>query len=273
MALRNPNKKKQRKYFDNTESILKFNQSNPNSLSHNLEQENTSFELQEITLEDLDMMVINYFDNYFTINGKKQRLINGMIDSVSVKHLYPEIYNKEKETLIYPIFTIKRNNVSPRDRTNPSYKPNVYVIPEMKPQGLVYSEYVVNPVQYMDITYDFLFVTSFKETINEMVVQVRDYFKNKRNVINFNVDRFTIKPADYTSMFSENESDSPDTPKEFMLSFSFIVEGYLRPKDSIVKREMPNSYTLEIKTQHGKNFEMETLSKNEIRMVHKKRAE
>lgn len=259
--------KKPKKLTDNTSSIINSNDSNPMNFSHRTEQENTSFELQVIELEDLDMMVINFFDNYFTIDGKNLRLINGMVDVASVKFLYPEIYNQEKETFIKPIFTVKRTNVSPKFRSNASYKPNVYVIPQMKPQGLVYTEYTVTPVKYIDIEYEFIFLTTFKDTQNELITAIREYFANKRNILEMNGERFTIRPTDdLERLFDNDESTDINRPKEYILSFSMTLEGYLRSKDSIQKRERPNNYTVEFKTQHGRNFKYETIAKLDYKL-------
>lgn len=238
----------------NTDYINNINDSNERSFSHFSEPENTNFILQTITLEDLDKMVIDTFDSMFTINSKPLRLINGMIDSVSARQIYPEIFNIEKETFIKPMFIVERSKTTPKGRSNPSFKPSTFVIPTMKPQGLVFEEYIVTSATYYDLTYSFLFISSYKDVINELVEQVRFYFRNKRNIVNLHNERFTIKPeSNLEDLFIEEEIDEADKPKEYTLEFSLVLEGYTRKEDSTQKRQRPNTYSVEFRVHNGKD--------------------
>lgn len=242
---------------NNLNNISKYNNSNKRNFTHQFESDNVSYNLPTITLEDLDLVVINFFDKYFEINNKPLRLINGMVSNDSIQHLYPELYNVVKETVISPFLVVKRTGTERTMRNNPSYKPVTYVIPKKKAQGIVYEEWSVKPPLNYNLTYSFIFVSSFYDNVNDLVNQISIYFENKRNMITYNKDRFTIRPkgtiGELFSIENINDGDSNQNT-QYALSFELVLEGYTRDVNDTVKKERPNSYTINfnLKDKDGK---------------------
>jgi hypothetical protein len=118
-------------YTDYTHLKSNYNDSNISNYSHysNLP---TNFNLKEITLEDCDRAVFEEFNKRFKVGEKWIGLILLDAELTSIHMQNFEQFDLDKGYLNGPFFTIFRNKTLPKYRTNPSYKPVVYVVPITK---------------------------------------------------------------------------------------------------------------------------------------------
>lgn len=255
---------------NNLDAIPKYNDSNKRNFTHQFEYDNASYNLPSITLEDLDSLIVNYFDKFFTINNKPLRLINGMISPENVEYLYPDLYNKEKETLISPYLITKRSKTEMVQRNNPSYKPISYVIPKMKAQGLVFEEWSYLPPINYNLTFEFIFITNFYDNINDLTKQLSYFFRNKRNILEYNRERFSIKPdGGLENLFSIETIGDVSENTQYVLTFSLVLECYTRDVNNTTKKERPNTYIIDFKVRDKDNKIIST-DRTEIKLGQKK---
>jgi hypothetical protein len=231
--------------------VSTYNETSPLNPSH-LVDDNSNFVLRDITLEDIDKAVWESFHRKIIIAGKPLNLIPLDADIASFKHQIPDQFGKDGY-IKFPYFTLWRNNTSPLTRTSPSNKPLIYVIPKTKAQGVVYEEYIMPPPQLLKATYTMKFTTTLRENINTFEEFMLEYFKNKRNIIIVDNERFEIQPEN-----SEKPNDLEVVEREgangmtlYTLTYEVGVICYLRDMSQVQKRERPNTWVLQIGEKSG----------------------
>lgn len=220
--------------------------SGPNHPSRQVDR-NTVFILRDITLENIDQLVFKEFDKKFTLAGKGMDMIMLDTEVAAYKQLHPEAFDKVKEYLALPWFISWRGAAKPLFKVNPSKKDVIYSIPTMKPQGLVYEEYVAPAPIYMRFPYTFKFVTAFRENANQIETQMIEYFKNRRNVLILDGERFEIKMVDKDNLGETVVGDREGTGRTlYTMTYQLEVIGYLRDSKLTQKREAINSITVSL---------------------------
>lgn len=244
----------QNSYTDYKHLISKYNDSNRHNYSH-LENLPTNFNLKSITFEDIDKAVYTEFNKRFKIRDKFMPLILLDAEVSSLQNQNYEQFDKDKGFLNNPMFTMFRTKSVPIRRTNPAYKKVIYAIPKMKANGIVYEEYItVGPVEY-NLSYEFKFVTNYREFTNEFDSQMGKYFQNKRNIILLDNDRFVIGPEAQGTL-SELEivnRENVELRSLYVSTYSLKLWCYTRDLSNMQKRERPNNYLLEINVSDSLN--------------------
>lgn len=230
------------------------NDSNPNNFSH---QSNlpTNFNLKSISLEDCDQAVYLEFDKRFHIGENDMSLIMLDAELTSIREQNLQQWDKDKEFLNGPFFTMIRKESIPKFRTNPSIKKIIYAVPIAKENGVVIEEYIYDgPLSY-DLIYDFKFISNYREYSNKFEEQFRYYFRNKRNIIVCSNERFSIGPnGDTFSSVELINSTSVEQRTYYVTSYELKLECFLRDLSNMQKRERPNNFLLSFDVQdvHGK---------------------
>ncbi len=226
----------------------------------------SNFELKPISLEDIDVAVYQEFNKRFKIREKFMPLISGDAEITSIHMENYEQYDQDKQFLNGPYFIFTRTKTLPMYRTAQVQKSAVYAVPKMKAQGLVIEEWICEPPIVHELTYEFKFITVFRESMNEMQTQFAYYFRNKRNVIVVNGERFSVGPDsqdDFGDLDTVNRDDV-DSRTNYMYTFKMKLYGWTR-SESIFKRERPNSMTLDIKIAPDDKSQSYTLDRFEVR--------
>ena len=252
------NKINKREFFPQVNS--NFNQSSENHYVH-LVDEQTNYFLRPISYETIDEAVFNNFNNKFKVGGKLQSLILLDKEAASIRYENYGQYDLLTEYLIPPFFTMWRVGTSPLFRTSPAHKIINYLKPVKKDGGLIYEEYIMPAPRWEVLTYDFKFITNFRERINEIEDQFNEYFKNKRNVITLDTgEKFEIKPKnqDERGSLEKLTRNSNQLQFSYVISYQFDVIGYIRKNENIQKRERPNKIEYSIQENDGKNPEVLT---------------
>lgn len=257
-------KKRYRTEYPETQSD--YNTTRPDNPSHFVDQD-TSWVLRDITLESLDGAIWQEFNNRFIVANKAVNLIMLDADIASMQFENPQQFDTANGYLNFPYFTIWRNKTAPKTRTSPSNKPTTYIVPVTKAQGVVYEEYRVPPPIMLELTYVFKFLTTYRQYTNEMEQHMLEYFKNKRNVIDFEGERFEVAPA---SQFELAELDVADREgvngqSLYVLTWTITMYAYTRNSKDVQKRERPNSYNITI-TEKGKIEADDTITQFETRL-------
>jgi hypothetical protein len=234
-----------------------WNQTSPENPSH-LVDENTDFALRPITYENLDQAVFNEFNKRFAIKGKDLPLIQLDTEVASTIFQNHEQINNYKKYINLPYFTVWRSKTSPMYRVSPSYKPVIYAVPKMKAQGLVYEEWITPPPQMQNLTYVFKFLTNYRSTTNEHEEQMMRYFKNKRNVILLDNERFEISPAssDTLGTLETIEREGVESQTLYVLTYELNLLCYIRKLEDIQKRERPNRIAMSFKEKGGPTIDV-----------------
>lgn len=236
-----PQKDKDGKFF-----FGPYNDSNKANSSHKVDQP-TNFNLQAITLEDIDQSVYQEFNNRFVIGDKKMTLLTGDAETTSLPIMNAENFDPQKGFLAWPLFVFTRTDTKRMLRTNPTVKKVLYAIPKKKAQGIVIEEYLSEgPINY-ELLYEFKFITYFRESCNQMEEQFNHYFRNKRNIIVVSNERFSIGPENKDD-FGNLEMVSREEASQvtmYILTFRLKMWAWTRRgTEDMQKRERPNSYTL-----------------------------
>lgn len=231
----------------------KWNETSPKNPSHKVD-EKTNFTLRPITYENLDQAVFNEFSKRFTIKGKQIGLIQLDAEVASTIFQNHEQLNNYKKYINLPYFTVWRSKTSPLYRVSPSYKPVVYAIPKQKAQGVVYEEWIIPPPQMQKLTYVFKFLSNYRSSANEHEAQMMHYFKNKRNIIVMDNERFEIMPSDPDTVGSLDviERDGVDNQSLYVITYELELWCYIRRMEDVQKRERPNRISISIKEQSRK---------------------
>lgn len=217
--------------------------------------ENTDFILRPITLENIDQAVWESLNRRFTVGEKLLNLIPLDADVAAFKFQTPAQFDEQKGYLNFPYFTMWRTGVGPEasSRTSPSHKPAIYTVPKKKGQGIVYEEYIMPVPQLLRASYTFKFVTTYREHTNEFEQQMLQYFKNKRNLVVVDKERFEIMPtaAPTPSTLEVADRDGSQGYSLYILTYELAVVCYLRDINQIQKRERPNTYDIQIVERSG----------------------
>jgi hypothetical protein len=236
-------------YTDYKHLRSKYNQSGFSNPSHD-ENVPTNFNLKEITLEDCDRGVYEEFNKRFRIANKWMPLIVLDAELVSIHYQNYEQYDTDKQYLNGPYFTIFRKKAVPTHRTNPAFKPAVYVVPKMKAQGIVFEEWITEgPLSY-DLIYELKFISNFREYTNEMEHQMRHYFRNRRNIIIVNTERFSIAPTEIDTLAEVEiiNRESVEQKTLYVSTYELKLQCWTRDLSNMQKRERPNTFRLDIET-------------------------
>ena len=229
-----------------------YNETNDGNPSHDVD-ENTNFFLRNITLENIDESVFAAFDKRFIIANKAINLIPLDAELTAMRFQNPVEYDELKGYLNLPYFTMWRNSTNPLYRVSATNKPLVYAIPRKKAQGVVYDEYIMPVPQLLSLGYTFKFITTYREHTNSFEQFMLEYFKNKRNVIVLDGERFEIMPAapDVIGALEVVEREGSNGQSLYVLTFEMKVTAYLRDIKQIKKRERPNTLFVQISERSG----------------------
>lgn len=237
-------------YTDYKHLLNNYNDSSFNNPSH-IENTPTNFNLKEITLEDCDRSIYEEFNKRFRIANKWMPLIILDAELVSIHYQNYEQFDTDKQYLNGPYFTMFRKKAIPKYRTNPAFKPVVYTIPKMKANGIVFEEYLTEgPLSY-DLIYELKFISNYREYTNEMEAQMRHYFRNRRNIIIVNTERFSIGPTDYNTLAEVEivNRDSVEQKTMYISTYELKLDCWTRSLANMQKRERPNTIVLDIKVK------------------------
>lgn len=235
-------------------TLISENDSSPENFSR-LSNLPTNFNLKTITLEDCDQAVFLEFHKRFKIGENFQSIILLDAELTSLKEQNYEQYDKARNSLSGPFFTMIRKESKPKYRTNPSIKKVVYAIPISKPDGVIIEEYIYDgPISY-DLIYEFKFISSFREYSNKFEEQFRYYFRNRRNIIVCKEERFSIGPVDPNSFssFEIRNSDTADQKSFFVSTYELKLECFIRDLTNMQKRERPNKIHVDFNVKDSKN--------------------
>lgn len=230
----------------------KWNETSPKNPSH-LVDEHTNFVLRPISYENLDQAVFNEFNRRFKIKNKSLPLISLDAEVASTIFQSHEQINNYKKYINLPYFTVWRSKTSPMFRVSPSYKPIVYIVPKMKAQGLVYEEWITPPPQMQKLTYVFKFLSNYRSSANEHEEQMMRYFKNKRNIILVEGERFEIQPtdSDVIGQLEVIDRENVENQSLYMVTYELELWCYIRKAEDVQKRERPNRIMLQFKEKGG----------------------
>lgn len=224
---------------------------------------NTNFVLKPITLEDLDKLVFDTFNNRFTINEKQLNLITLDADLISMEYENPQQFDKDKGYLNLPYFTIWRKSTKKLTRTATSNKSVIYSIPKSKGnQGIVYEEYICPPPIFLELEYDLQFITTFRQSTNDFEQAMLDVFKNKRISLELYGERFELSPIDSETLGSLEIVDREGSNGQslYVVSYNLKLWAYTRDLKDVQKRERINSFSLKIVEKNGNQVEQEIQS-------------
>lgn len=244
MSLRKPGNKKETPISNQYESLYK------NEYDTYLDKvgTNNNFEFKPISLEDIDAAVYQEFNKKFKIREKFMPLISGDAEITSIHMENYEQYDQDKQFLNGPYFIFTRIKTLPLYRTAQVRKSVIFAVAKMKPQGKVIEEWICEPPIVHELIYEFRFITVFRESMNEMQQHFAQYFRNKRNILLVNNERFSIGPEsqdDFGNLETINRDDV-DARTNYMYTFRMKLYGWTRTEPAF-KRERPNSITLDIK--------------------------
>lgn len=254
MAIKKRSINSQGKYTDYKHLKNNYNNSNLNNYSHKSNVP-TNFNLTEITLADIDTSVFQEFNNRFSIANKNIGLLILDAEVPSLHNQNYKQFDQDKGFLNLPFFSMIRTKATPIRKTNPSYKPAVYVVPISKPNGIVYEEYITEgPIEY-ELIYDFKFITNYREYTNEMEQQMGFYFRNKRNMIVCNNERFVISPLNQGTLGELEIINREDVIERslYMMTYTLKVWCWTRSLANMQKRERPNTLLLNMEIKDSMN--------------------
>jgi hypothetical protein len=230
-----------------------YNRTAPNNPSHAVDDK-TNFSLRPINYENIDEAVFKEFNQRFTISSKLIPLLPLDAEPAALYARSFKQFDTVKGFLNLPYFTFWRNETSPVYRTSPSHKPVIYSIPKMKPQGLVYEEWITPSPRLQKMNYVFKFYSTYRQSVNDFELQMNYYFKNKRNVIIVDNERFEIFPS-VTGKLGELDIIGRDDIQKtnlYELTFELTVWAYIRRLEDIQKRERPNRINLKFVEKIGR---------------------
>lgn len=245
--------------------VSNYNTSSVNNPSHNSGVP-TNYDIKTITLEDCDRAMYEEFNKRFVVGEKIMPLILLDTETASLQFQNAEQFDLDKGFLNGPFFTIYRSKSMPKLRTSPTFKKAIYTVPKQKANGIVYEEWITEgPLNY-DLIYELKFITSYREYINVFEEQMRHYFRNKRNIIICNNERFSVGPEDQNTLASLDiiNLESVEERTLYALSFVLKLECFTRDMSTVQKREKPNKFTINISVRDDKNNVVEKDSTIEI---------
>lgn len=243
-------------YTDYKHLVSNYNESSENNPSHKADMP-TNFDLKTITLEDCDRAVFEEFNKRFNAGSKQMPLILLDAELTSIHLQNYEQFDTDKGFLNGPFFTMFRNKSTPKYRTNPTYKKVIYSVPKQKAKGIVYEDWITEgPLSY-DLFYEFKFITNYREITNEFENQMRYYFRNKRNIIICNNERFSIGPVDYNELSTLEivNRGSIEQSILYVTTYNIKLDCFTRDMSTVQKRERPNRWTIDVSVVDGDNVQ------------------
>ena len=259
MAIKKRSTNSQGGYTDYKHLKSNYNNSSVNNPSHKANLP-TNYNIKPITLEDCDRCVYEEFNKRFII-GEKQMpiiLLDAELTSIHMQNI--EQFDVSKGFLNGPFFTVFRKKSAPKYRTSPTYKKVVYTVPKQKKNGIVFEDWITDGPLAYDLFYEFKFITNFREHTNEFETQMRHYFRNKRNIIVCNNERFSIGPSSLDALVELElvNRESIEQRTLYVLTYSLILDCFTRDLSTMQKRERPNKYTLDISVDDGHTIQKDT---------------
>jgi hypothetical protein len=247
------------------QTVSTFNETNDLNPSH-LVDENTNFFLRPITLENIDQSVFETLHRRFKIAQKPLNLIPLDAELASMRFQNPQSFDSLKQYLNLPYFTMWRTQVSQITRSSITNRPTIYIVPTKKPQGTVYTEYIVSPPPILKLSYTFKFVTTYREYLNEMETQMLEYFRNKRNVVIYDNERFEIMPNDPLQLGLLDTVDRAGATGQtlYVLTYELQVIAYTRDPSTILKRERPNLLNVRMIERSGPQLDVVDITEDRL---------
>jgi len=256
MAIKKRSINAQKGYSDYEHLKTNYNTSGINNYSHK-EDIHTNYNLTSITLEDLDMAVYTEFNKRFRIGEKEMPVLLLDAEVSSLMNQNYEQFDQDKGFLNLPFLTMFRTKTTRIRKTNPTNKMVAYAIPVKKANGIVIEEYITEaPIEY-ELLYELKLITNYRQSTNEMEEQMAYYFRNKRNMILFNGERFVIGPASSDTL-GEVEIINRETIDQrtlYMTTYTLRMWAYTRDVSNMQKRERPNKFQLDINVKDSVNTE------------------
>lgn len=228
-----------------------YNQTSDLHPTRDVDQQ-TNWFLRPITYEIIDEAVFNYFDQRFTIAAKAMPLINLDSDITTQRQRHYQQHDKLKEFLNPPFLTMWRSGtgampglrVSPMNRAT-----SIYTIPEQRPNGIVYVQYITPPPRWETLSYELTFVSTYRERTNAFEEQMNELFKNKRIVIVIDTgERFEMRIAngDQRGELERTHPSNNELQSLYFVKYSLELWAYLRDPDNVKKREKKNAVSIDI---------------------------
>ena len=225
---------------------FEYNPTGPNNPSKQVDK-NTNFSLRPITLENIDEAFFRTFNRTLKVGKKDIELILLDAEVAAYKFQHPESMDKDKEFLNLPYLISYRNSSIPLFKTSPARKYICYTIPTQKPQGLVYEEYISPAPVWLRFPYSLKFFSTLRDSTNQVEQQMLTYFKNRRNIIMLDSERFEIKTTDKELRGNLEIVDREGQGRTlYITSYELEIIGYLRDLNDVQKREKPNTYALTV---------------------------
>lgn len=245
--------------------VSTFNETNSLNPSHFVD-ESSNFFLRNLTLENIDQAVFETFQRRFIVATKSVNLISLDADVASMRFQNPQSFDTGKQYLNFPYFTYWRSATNPLTRNSPTNKPSIYVVPRKLPQGVIYTEYIVPPPILLKLNYTFKFITTFRDHLNEFETQMLDFFKNKRNIVIWDGERFEIMPNEQFTGGTLETVDREGSVGQsmYVITYDLQVIAYTRDISQIQKRERPNTYSFQVVERSGP--ELISISSTESRI-------
>lgn len=259
MAIRKRSINSQGNYTDYKHLVSNYNETNLANFSHEVNLP-TNFNLKTITLEDIDMAVFQEFNNRFKIGEKIMPLIILDAEVSSLHNANYLQFDKNKQFLNGPYFTIFRTDCKPLRRTSPTYKKVIYSRPISSANGIVFEEYITEGPKEYNLFYELKFITNYREYTNQMEAEMRHFFRNKRNMIICNNERFVIGPDDQNQLSKLEMVNREDVALRtlYVTTFTLKLWCFTRDLSNMQKRLRPNTFTLDITAQDSLNKEEES---------------
>ncbi len=234
-----------------------FNQTASNNPSH-LVDENTNYFQRDITYEMIDKSVYDFFNEKLLVSHFNMPLILLDRDFMSMRYENYMQYDTLNEYLNPPFFTMYRNAVKPLWRVSPANKMVSYTIPKLKNSIVYYEQYLSPPPRWEILTYEFKFISNYRERTNEFENQMNELFKNKRNIVFVDTgERFEIKPEDQNtrSELEKMYGSTNQIQRVFVLTYRFEVHCYIRLASNTQKKERKSIIEYSIVESDGKTEE------------------
>jgi len=243
--------------------ISKYNQSNDNNFSHK-SNEPTNFNLKSISLEDCDKAIYKELNERFKIDNLQIPIILLDGELTSLQEQNYKQYDNEKQYLNGPYFTMFRKDSKPKYKNNPSNKQIVYTEVIKKPNGIVYLDYITSGSMWYDLIYDFKFISNFREKTNLFEQQMRSFFRNKRNILIVQNERFSFGPADFNTFSTLNITNLEDSKEKsiYVTTYEIKLECFIRNLDDMQKRERTNKFTIDFNINDGENIFVDNIELN-----------
>jgi len=214
----------------------------------------TNFNLKSISLENIDQSVFREFDQRFLINNRPMPLILLDAEYSSVQQQNYVQFDQSQGFLNLPFFTFYRKDSKTQWRTNPGYKQVIYSIPKKKANGIVIEDYITEPPVHRILYYELSFISNYREHTNKIDEQMTDYFRNKRNIIIHDGERFVIGPTEQGTIGEVELINREDVEQRtlYLTTYNLRLWCYTRDLSKMQKIERPNQVSLNLVVSDSK---------------------